>query len=158
LDPKSVPPPTIYDFGPFRLDELDGRLWRHDQPQSLRPKAFAILAYLAARAGRLIEKSELLAALWPEVTVEEAALTVCVHELRRVLGDDRRQPRFIETRYRRGYRFIAPVIAVSTTKKAGKRSRKAIPSTLLDSMPPVEGNVGSCGDSAAPTRVSAKVP
>jgi len=155
LDPKSVTPPAIYDFGPFRLDELDGRLWRHDQPRSLRPKAFAMLAYLAARAGRLIEKRELLAALWPEVTVEEAALTVCVHELRLVLGDDRRQPQFIETQYRRGYRFIAPVIRV---KKARKRSRKAVRSALLDSMPPVEGNVGSCGDDAAPTRVSAKAP
>lgn len=71
-----------------------------------------MLKYLVARPGVLVEKRELLSALWPGVVVEDAALTVCIHELRQVLGDDSRNPRYIETQYRRGYRFIASVARI----------------------------------------------
>ena len=101
-----LPEPKL-TFGPFRLDEASGRLYRDDVPVSLTPKAFALLHYLAARAGRLVPKRELLDALWPGVFVGDAVLKSTIREVRRTLGDTPQAPRFIETAHRRGYRFIA---------------------------------------------------
>ena len=56
-----------------------------------------------------MSKADLFAAVWPDVAVTDDALTTCIQELRRVLSDDAKRPRFIETRHRRGYRFIAAV-------------------------------------------------
>jgi pimeloyl-ACP methyl ester carboxylesterase len=81
-------------------------------PLPLTPKALAVLAYLAARPGRLVSKRELLDAVWPGVFVADGVLKVCVREIRRALDDDVKAPRFIETAHRRGYRFVAPVSRV----------------------------------------------
>jgi DNA-binding winged helix-turn-helix (wHTH) protein/tetratricopeptide (TPR) repeat protein len=96
-------------FGGFRLEEHSELLWDGERSCSLRPKTFAMLRYLLARRGELVSKAELLSVLWPGVRVDEAALAVCVHELRHVLRDEARSPRFIETSHRRGYRFIAEI-------------------------------------------------
>ncbi|HXH84840.1 MAG TPA: AAA family ATPase, partial [Candidatus Tectomicrobia bacterium] len=95
-------------FGPFRLDPGTESIWRGGDEIRLRPKTFAVLRYLAERPGRLITKEELLQAVWPEVAVGDAALTVCVGEIRKALGDEARTPRFIETVHRRGYLFLRP--------------------------------------------------
>jgi len=60
-------------------------------------------------AGQLVTKDALFAAVWPETIVSETALTNCIGELRRALQDEPRQPRFIETVHRRGYRFLLTV-------------------------------------------------
>ena len=96
-------------FGPFRLEIADATLWHGSQSLPLTPKAFSVLQCLVQRPGRLVTKDELYNAVWPGVFVGDAALKVCVLEIRRVLGDDAKAPRFIETVHRRGYRFIAPV-------------------------------------------------
>ena len=59
-------------------------------------------------------KEELLAAVWPDVAVGDAALAVCVGEIRKLLGDDARTPRYVETVHRRGYRFIGAAPAAGT--------------------------------------------
>jgi pimeloyl-ACP methyl ester carboxylesterase/DNA-binding winged helix-turn-helix (wHTH) protein len=100
-----------FSFDQFQLDLATGRLSGPSGPIALSPKALAVLAYLAARRGRLIGKDELLAAVWPGVFLSGGALKVCISEIRRALGDDARQPRIIETAHRRGYRFIADVVA-----------------------------------------------
>src|SRR5206468_3414950 len=58
-------------------------------------------------AGQLVSKEALLNAVWPQTYVSDVVLMVCIRELRRALGDDAKQPRYIETVHRRGYRFIA---------------------------------------------------
>lgn len=95
-------------FGPFRLDAGTESIWRAGQEIRLRPKTFAVLRYLAERPGLLITKDELLEAVWSDVAVGDAALTVCVGEIRKALGDEARTPRFVETVHRRGYRFVGP--------------------------------------------------
>ena len=75
----------------------------------LTPKAFSLLHCLVERAGSLVTQSELLELLWPNIFVQPEVLKTHVKDLRAVLGDDARSPRFIETQHRRGYRFIAPV-------------------------------------------------
>ncbi len=96
-------------FGPFRLDDGGAGLWRGTEPVPLTPKALAVLAHLAANAGRLVTKEDLFRAVWPGTHVSDAALRVSVLEVRKVLGDRQRAPRFIETVHRRGYRFVASV-------------------------------------------------
>ncbi|MGH8058753.1 MAG: winged helix-turn-helix domain-containing protein, partial [Candidatus Entotheonellia bacterium] len=91
-------------FGPFRLELAREGLWRGAEALRLRPKTFAALRYLLEHPGRLLSKEELLQAVWPEVAVGEAVLSVTLAELRKALGDDPRAPQFIETVHRRGYR------------------------------------------------------
>ena len=101
-------------FRGLRLDELNQCLWRRDsdgkdQRVLLRPKAFAILCYLVARAGRLVTHDELLDAVWPDTHVQPEVLKRHVFDLREALGDVPKKPVFLETLPRRGYQFIAPV-------------------------------------------------
>jgi DNA-binding winged helix-turn-helix (wHTH) protein len=93
-------------FGPFRLDLANACVRRGQTPVRLTPKAFDLLRYLVTHAGRLVTREEPWPAVWPGTVVSEAALTVCMAELRRALGEETRAPRWIETVPRRGYRFI----------------------------------------------------
>jgi pimeloyl-ACP methyl ester carboxylesterase/DNA-binding winged helix-turn-helix (wHTH) protein len=111
LDPAHRAPLRQIAFGHFLLDLSNELLTSNGNPVRLRPKTFAMLAHLVASAGQLVTKEELLDALWPGVFVGDAALKTCVREIRDALGDDARRPGYIETAHRRGYRFIAPVVA-----------------------------------------------
>src|SRR5689334_19038516 len=102
-----VPRARCIRFGDFALDTANARLYRGGDVVPLRGKTLAVLEYLAARPGQLVTKDELLAQLWSEVYVSEDVLVGCVGELRTVFADSRGQARFIETVYRRGYRWIA---------------------------------------------------
>ena len=112
--PRSASPAGTLVFGEFCLDQSNATLLRDGSPVSLTPKAFSVLAYLAQHAGRLVTKDEFMDQIWPGVFVGDAALKVCVREIRRALGDDPQQPRYVETAHRRGYRFIAPVRIVTS--------------------------------------------
>jgi DNA-binding winged helix-turn-helix (wHTH) protein/predicted ATPase len=92
-------------FGRYHLHPVQG-LSRGTQEVHLTPKALVLLRVLAERAGQVVTKSELLQEVWPRVVVTEASLTTCIQELRNALQDDARQPRYIETVHRRGYRFL----------------------------------------------------
>jgi TolB-like protein/Tfp pilus assembly protein PilF len=96
-------------FDCYQFDQSTGRLWSGQHEIRLTPKAAGVLAVLVGRPGELVTRRELFAALWPDAVVTDDALTSCVKDLRRALADDIRQPRFIETRHRRGYRFVAHV-------------------------------------------------
>jgi predicted ATPase len=74
---------------------------------SLRPKTAAVLALLVARAGEVVPRRDFLHAVWPAGFVGDNALSVCINELRQMFGDDAREPRFIMTAHRRGYRLVA---------------------------------------------------
>ena len=105
-----------FRFGSFRLDLQNERLWRGPEVIRLRPKSFAVLRYLVVHPGRVVTKDELLQAVWPDTAVSEAALTVCLNELRRALGETAQAPQYIATVHRRGYRFLAPVTQVASTE------------------------------------------
>jgi DNA-binding winged helix-turn-helix (wHTH) protein len=102
-------------FGPFRLDLEHACLWRQTQRVPLRPKTFDLLVYLVTRPGELVSREALLEAIWPDTVVAEGVLTTSVGELRKVLGETAKHPRFIATVHRRGYRFLAPVTAVESS-------------------------------------------
>jgi predicted ATPase/DNA-binding winged helix-turn-helix (wHTH) protein len=101
-------------FLEFRLDPANQCLWRRaDSGEEVRvaltPKAFDVLRYLVERAGQLVNHDELLDGLWARAYVQPEVLKHQVLELRKVLGDDAKHPRYIETLPRRGYRFIASI-------------------------------------------------
>ena len=104
----SAPDPPI-SFGAFRLMRRTGELWRGGTEVRLTPRAAAVLALLVERAQQVVTKQELLDRVWEGSSVGDEALTSCIQELRRALDDDAREPRYIETRHRRGYRLIVPV-------------------------------------------------
>jgi pimeloyl-ACP methyl ester carboxylesterase/DNA-binding winged helix-turn-helix (wHTH) protein len=96
-------------FLPFRLDYTNECLWRAGVRIDLTPKAFSVLKELVNAGGELVTKERLLDTVWAETFVGDAVLKVSVGEIRRALGDACREPQFIETVHRRGYRFIAPL-------------------------------------------------
>jgi DNA-binding winged helix-turn-helix (wHTH) protein/TolB-like protein len=83
--------------------QADGRNIR------LEPKFMRVLVRLADRAGDVVSKAELMQAVWVDTFVTDDVLTRAISELRRLLGDDAKQPHVIETVARGGYRIIAPV-------------------------------------------------
>jgi DNA-binding winged helix-turn-helix (wHTH) protein len=101
----------IYALGPFRLDTRDNLLFRGSEPLALGRRALALLRALVERPGALVSKDALIEAAWPGQTVEESNLTVQIAALRKALGEVPGGDRWIETMPRRGYRFIAPVVA-----------------------------------------------
>src|SRR6266571_5516433 len=104
---------------PLRLDIANEWVWHGEQRLQLTPKAFAVLRYLVDHPGRVVTKEELLRVIWPDTVVSEWALTTCIWEIRKALGEEARAPQYLATMHGRGYRFIAPV----TTAQPVQRSR-----------------------------------
>src|SRR5271155_6109607 len=96
-------------FGIYRLDLQNECLWQADKQLKLTPRPFSVLRYLVENPQRLVTHDELLEALWPETYVQPQVLRTYILELRKLLGDDAGNARFIETVPKRGYRFIAPI-------------------------------------------------
>ena len=133
-------------FGPFRMDRVEGRLWRQTAPIRMSRKAQALLTCLAEHAGQLVTKEALLTAVWPRAVVVEAVLTTAVREVRRALDDRRDQPAFVQTVHGRGYRFIAPVV---------EHDDLAPSPHVTARLPDGNGNASSCvNDSQLPSPAS----
>lgn len=97
------------EFGPFRLDVGARRLSQAGDVVPVSPRAFDILSILVRRAGTTVSKAELMQRVWPDVYVEEANIAQHVSQLRRLLGDTTKQPTYVATIPKEGYRFVAPV-------------------------------------------------
>lgn len=100
--------------GEFEVRTGLGCLWRRDGPEvALRPKTFQTLVYLITNRHRLVTKEELANHLWFDTAVTDDALVQCIVELRKALGDAAREPRFIKTVPKLGYRFIGDVTEIA---------------------------------------------
>ena len=97
------------EFDCFQVIPHERLLLRNGQPVQLQHKAFDILLTLVRASGSLVEKDELMEKVWPDKIVEETNLTSYISQLRNVLGDNRANPKYIQTVPKMGYRFIAPV-------------------------------------------------
>jgi DNA-binding winged helix-turn-helix (wHTH) protein/Tol biopolymer transport system component len=140
--PQASFPPSQFQFGPFRIDPAARQLWREDQLVPLNTRVFDTLLVLVRHHDRVVEKDELMKAVWPDTFVSEDSLTQSVWALRRALGDHSSQPSFVATVPRRGYRFVAAV----TTGAAGPPR------------PAVETNGTGRTTDAAPAAAAAGVP
>lgn len=137
------PDPVLVQFNDFELDEANALLLRRGSPISLAPTPFALLCALVRRPGVLLTKHALLDEVWGHQFVTDSVLKTAISDLRTVLDDDARQPRFIETVSRRGYRFIAHPFARTGT---GPQSEAA--SAVAPSRPPNAGFVGRADELA----------
>src|SRR5215471_20356218 len=99
----------IYQFDDVSVDLERFEAIKADSRVRLEPKAFAALVFLIENRGRLVEKKELLDAVWKDTAVTENAMTRIIAQLRKALGDDTKEAKYIETVPTRGYRFIARV-------------------------------------------------
>jgi predicted ATPase/DNA-binding winged helix-turn-helix (wHTH) protein len=100
------------------LDVGNACLWRGRKKLSLLPKDFAVLHYLTMHSGQLVTQEELLKAVWADAVVSTGVLKICLHRIRRTLGDKATKPRFIETAPRRGYRFL-PTVTTQSVQSSG---------------------------------------
>ena len=108
-DPSNPRPNHAVSFGPFRLFAAERLLKRGDELVLLGGRALDILIALVDRAGEILTRRELIARVWPDVTVEEANLRVHIASLRKALGDGRDGARYIVNVTGRGYCFVVPV-------------------------------------------------
>jgi DNA-binding winged helix-turn-helix (wHTH) protein/TolB-like protein len=124
----------VYRFGIFAFDDRAALLTRSDRTVALEPQPARALALLLARAGHLVTRDELKAHLWGEDTHVDfdRGLAYCIRELRAALGDSAENPRFVQTRPRLGFSFIAPVEQI-----ADGDAPAAVLVTIAD--PPVTG-------------------
>lgn len=96
----------IVIFADFTFEKDGNVLIRNGETVSLEPSSARVLRYFLENGGRLISKEEILDAVWRDVFTTEDVLKRAVSQIRRALGDDAQNPRFIETLHRRGYRFL----------------------------------------------------
>jgi DNA-binding winged helix-turn-helix (wHTH) protein/TolB-like protein len=97
-------------FGPFRYDWEQRLLFRDGEMVPLAPKVVETLRVLLERHGAVVEKAELMRAVWPDTTVEEIGLARNISQLRKALGDESEAGKYIETLPKRGYRFVGEVV------------------------------------------------
>jgi DNA-binding winged helix-turn-helix (wHTH) protein/Tol biopolymer transport system component len=136
----NIDTPEVYEFGPFRLDPRERKLMRGSELVPLTPKAFDALHLLVRNSGHLLEKDELITALWPDSFVEEGNLTNNISLLRKVLGDD---PPYIETVPKRGYRFIGAVRQLPKTASASQERRSAELESANEAIPVTRRSVSA---------------
>ena len=123
MERPAVNPNTV-QFGLFELDLQARELRKSGVKIKLNEQPFQVLTVLLERPGEIVTREELQARLWPADTFVDFDLSLnsAVKKLRQALGDESDNPRFVETLYRRGYRFIAPVSAVTRGLSAASRN------------------------------------
>jgi DNA-binding winged helix-turn-helix (wHTH) protein len=132
LQPTSDP--VAFRFAEFELDEANASLIRGGKPVALAPTPFALLCALVKRPGTLFTKHALLDEVWGHQFVTDSVLKTAISDLRTALGDDPRQPRYIETVARRGYRFIAHPIARVAPPPGPASALAAVPARPSDAL------------------------
>ena len=123
---QGLAPTEIFQFEDFRLDRRGG-LFRCNgadtfEPVAIGSRALDILGMLIERAGEVVSKDEIIAAVWPGTVVEDSNLTVQISALRRVLDRGRSNGSCIQTVSGRGYRFVAPIRVSEPAAKVAPQS------------------------------------
>ncbi len=113
----SVPERRIYRFGEAEVDSGRPGLRLAGEDVGLRQKTFQVLLHLLENRDRVVSREELLDSLWKDTVVSEGSIGQCIVEIRRALGDDAKNPRFLKTFSKTGYQFVHPVEV--TTPGAG---------------------------------------
>jgi DNA-binding winged helix-turn-helix (wHTH) protein len=110
--------PSELTLAEWRIQPSLNRLTRGDASVRIEPKMMDVLLFLAKHAGRVVSKDDIADAVWPELFISESVISRAIAGLRRALEDDAREPRFIETIAKRGYRLLTPAVAVAPERAA----------------------------------------
>ena len=111
----------IHGVGEWKFDRTTGELRRGAERRRLEPRAARTLELLCDAQGAIVPQEQLIADVWGGRTLSENSVPVVISQLRRVLEDDARQPRLIETVPKRGYRLMQPEPAASPMRVARRR-------------------------------------
>ena len=121
-------PPHVYEFGDFRLDTTKRLLRRLDgTPVSLTPRVFETLLYMVEHHDTVLDKEQLMDAVWPDSIVEENNLSQNISTLRRIFGETPSSHDYIVTVPGRGYRFVAEVNERTDNAIAGMNDQATPP-------------------------------
>ena len=112
---------TEYEIGACIVRPATNEIIRDGQIVHLEPKSMEVLVHLIARGGEVVSRDELLDLVWPGVHVGDDSLTGAIIKIRRALGDSARDPRYVETIPKRGYRLVSPASEVTTTSVEEER-------------------------------------
>ena len=123
-------PETLLHFGDFALNVVRRGLYRGQERVRLTAKPLETLIFLVENRGRVVEKQEILNAVWKGTFVTEDTLVHAIREIRRALADDRDNPRFILTVPREGYRFVCEVVVESEPPASLSDSTTSIDDSL----------------------------
>ena len=128
---------SSYRFDDFHLDAGNRRLSRNGESVALNSKYFDVLLLLVSRNGQLVEKQQIFEEVWDGVFVTDAALTQCIKDIRKQLGDDASSPRYIKTVPKHGYVFIGNVLEADEDAPpgAGTAMRRASSDDSLSHSP-----------------------
>jgi DNA-binding winged helix-turn-helix (wHTH) protein len=118
-----------FNLGEWQVEPELNIITCADREIRLEPTVMALLVCLSERAGAVVSKDELMRQVWMERYVTDGVLTTSIWELRRALGDDAKNPRFIQTVPRKGYRLIAPVSTRVETNAPSPPPLPASPTT-----------------------------
>src|SRR6185295_14555700 len=123
----------VYRFGVFELTVTSRQLFRSGREIRIQEQPRRLLEALLERHSELVTRDELREKLWPTETFVEFddGLNTAVQKIRQVIGDEARNPRFVDTVPRRGYRFIAPVEIDGESQAVVNAQPASAPSTLL---------------------------
>ncbi len=131
---------SVFLFDDIRVEPNTFRAFKAGQLIQLEPKALRLLLFLIENRDRLIEKEEILDAIWSGTHVTENALTREIGKLRKILGDDPKAPKYIQTVHTRGYRFIAELAEANgegTRASAELEDEEARPESFRAAQPAV---------------------
>ena len=135
---------SAFRLGDWVVEPPLNRVSRGERTVHVRRQLIDLLVFLASRPGQVVPKEEIFRAVWPGQFVAESGLARCISQLRDVLEDDPRQPRFIETIPTRGYRLVAPVVpcavaappALLAPTPAEGRPEAGAPAAVIEAAPP----------------------
>lgn len=120
----------IYEFGPFRIDVERSLLLRNEESIPLSPKALETLIFLIRHRGEVGKKDEIMSSVWPNTFVEEGNLTQNIFLLRKALGEDKNEHRYIVTVPGVGYRFVASVREFEAPVRSSETDKKQSPASI----------------------------
>src|SRR6516165_11875791 len=137
IEPAAGSNKDVVSFGPFSLDPGRRLLLKDDEPVVVGARTLDTLIALVARPNEAISKRELMAVVWPDVTVEEGSLGVQIAALRKALGDGKGGARYITTLAGRGYCFVAPISRVRNPAPEPAKTESTKPALALPDRPSI---------------------
>ncbi|HET8647106.1 MAG TPA: winged helix-turn-helix domain-containing protein, partial [Vicinamibacteria bacterium] len=132
---SAAPGRKRFRFGPFTVSPARRALLREGAEVPLIPRYFDLLVLLLERRGEAVHRRQIRDAVWSDVVVSDGALSQAVRTLRRALGDDSREPVYIRTLSRHGYRFVFADV-VEEAEEAGAAAPHAAPPAAAPSAAP----------------------
>ena len=122
--------PSSFQIGTWTAHPDHNQLVHGKDKVKLEPRIMQVLVFLAQHADEVVSREHILEAVWKDVVVSDEVLTNAVRELRKVLGDDAKEPQFIQTIPKQGYRLIAPVFR-DVARPVARRGRTVVGRSVL---------------------------